>query len=302
MPFKSKFSKLFAKVEYSNKLGIAFRKDALSYFYQSADGTCKTHQFPIEQGSYLPALKALAEKESIKAQVQLVLSAEQYQIVQVDKPSIPDEEIHAALKWQIKDLVTVEPEDMIIDYFSGLTLAGGKEKINVVCAKKSELSTILSTLSHSELAIDSIITEEFAFAGLVAFKAQPVLLIVQQPNEEVHILIVKESNIYFHRRLRGFAQLGSKTPEELGFGTIDSLSLEVQRSMDYYERQLKQAPIREIELVLPVKTEAYIATKLAENTAATVSVLDIDENILANKAMAAAYGAVRGTLPESEAK
>jgi len=300
MSFKSKFSKLFAKAESSNILGVAFRKDALSYFYQSATGEYKTNQYPIEQGSYLKTLKQLAEKESLNAKVQLVLSAEQYQIVQVDKPSIPDEEINAALKWQIKDLVPVEPEDMIVDYFSGPMLAGGKEKINVVCAKKSELSTMLNALSNSQLTIDAIITEEFAFAGLVAFNTLPVLLVVQQPNEEVLILIIKESNIYFHRRLRGFAQLGSKTPEELGFGTIDSLSLEIQRSMDYYERQLKQAPIREIQLVLPVKTEAYIATKLAENTTANVNVLAIDESILANKAMAAAYGAVRATLPVSE--
>lgn len=302
MSLKSKFSKLFAKAESSNKLGIAFRKDALSYFYQSADKKYKTNQLPIVNGSYISALKELTEKEPLRAKAQLVLSAEQYQIVQIDKPSIPEEELNAAIKWQIKDLVTVEPEDMIVDYFSGPTLAGGKEKINVVCAKKSELSTILSAFDNSELTIDSIITEEFAFAGLVEFKAQPVLLVVQQPNEEVHILIIKEGNIYFHRRLRGFAQLGSKTPEELGFGTIDSLSLEIQRSMDYYERQLKQAPIRDIELVLPVKTEAYIATKLAENTTATVNVLVIDEDILANKAMAAAYGAVRATLAVSEAE
>lgn len=290
MSLFTKFSNLFAKSESPNTLGLAFRKDALSCFTQTIQGTSETSQFPIEHENYLAAVKSFSDKSEHRANVHVVLSASQYQIVQVDKPNMPDDEINAALKWQIKDLVTIEPDNMVVDYFSGPILAGGAEKINVVCAKKQDLMSMISSLEEDDLTVKSITTEEFAFAGLISNQEQATLLLCQQPNEEVIILIVKDGHIYFHRRLRGFAQLGSKSHEELEFGSIDSLSLEVQRSMDYFERQLKQPPIKDIQLILPIKSEDYIATKLAENTTASVNVLSLDG--ISNKAYAAAYGVV----------
>ncbi len=292
MSLITKISNLFAKTESSNTLGVAFRKDALACFFQLEEGEVKSTQVPIEQENYQLAVKSFCKQEHPNANVHLVLSAVQYQIVQVDKPNMPDDEINAALKWQIKDLVTIEPDNMIIDYFSGPVLAGGNQKINVVCAKKDELSAYVEMFEDSDLTLKSIITEEFAFANLIPKTEQAKLLLCQQPNEEIVILIVKDGNIHFHRRLRGYAQLGNKTPEELDFGSLDSLSLEIQRSMDYFERQLKQPPIQEVLLLLPIKTEGYIATRLAENTTASVNILSIDEAVLNNRAAAAAFGAV----------
>ncbi|WP_286262996.1 hypothetical protein [Thalassotalea atypica] len=291
MSFITKFSNLFAKTESANMLGVAFRKDAIAYCFYAPGQKFKTNQLPVEQENYLGALKSVLAQKSITANVQLVLSSSQYQMVQVDKPNIPDDEINAALKWQVKDLVTVEPEDMIVDYFSGPIQAGGAEKINVVCARKSSLAPLVEQFEKSGLSLKSITTEEFAFAGLLPHKEQAVLLVCQQPNEEIVILIVKASQIYFHRRLRGYTQIANKTPEELSFGIIDSLSLEIQRSMDYFERQLKQPPIKDIQLLLPIKAEQYLASKLAENTLATVNVLSLDETQIENRAYAVAYGA-----------
>ncbi len=291
MSFITKFSKLFAKVESPNTMGLAFRKDAIASYCLLESGETSTSQQPVEQENYLQALTDFVHQLPA-AKVNLVLSASQCHIVQVDKPNIPDEELIAALKWQVKDLVPIEPDNMVLDYFSGPTLAGGAEKLNVVCSDKSELTAYVQLFEQSPSTITSITTEEFAFAGLATDHENPQLLVCQQPNEEIIILIVKAGVIYFHRRLRGYAEIGAKTPEELGFGAIDSLSLEIQRSMDYFERQLKQPPIRDIQVILPIKNEQYIASKLAENTTASVSVLAVDESTLANRAFAAAYGVV----------
>ena len=75
----------------------------------------------------------------LSGQAHLVLNDQQTQIVQVDKPSVPEAEITSALKWQIKDLVTIAPDNMVLDYFDAPALANSKDKINVVCASLSEL-------------------------------------------------------------------------------------------------------------------------------------------------------------------
>ena len=285
------FANLFGQSKSTSYLGIAFRKGAVAYVLHAKEKPLQVNQVPVELDNYAQSLKALLQEQNEKPAASLVLGAHQYQIVQVDKPNVPEAEMLDALKWQVKDLISMAPENLILDYFSGPTLAGGIEKINVVCAKKSELAEYVELFDDQGIPFDSIITEEFAFAGLVEKSEHPKLLLCQQSNEEVVILIVKDGNIYFNRRLRGFAQLGSKSPEELGFGAIDSLSLEIQRSMDYFERQLKQPPIKEVQLILPIKTEQYLATKLAENTTAQVNVLSLPE-YLDNKAFAAAYGSI----------
>lgn len=293
MSLKSKISRLFAQKESSHQLGIALRKDALAFCYKPEQGECKHHQIPLSDGNQQAAIEQLVAVDNINAQGHLILAPEQYQIVQVDKPSVPEEEILSALKWQVKELVSYSPDDMVVDYFSGPILAGGSEKINVVCAQISVLKPIVNQLENSDITLKTISTEEFAFASLVPFQEQAVMLICQQPNEEVVILIVKHGRIFFHRRLRGYGQLASKSIEELSFGTIDSLSLEIQRSSDYFERQLKQAPIKEIQVVLPIKTEQYLASKLDENTNTPVKVFSFDELHQDKTMFAAAIGATQ---------
>ncbi|MFT5815747.1 MAG: MSHA biogenesis protein MshI, partial [Psychroserpens sp.] len=114
-----------------------------------------------------------------------------------------------------------------------------------------------------------------------------------QPNEEINLLIVKNGQLFFSRRLRGFAHIANKSEDELTMGIIDSLSLEIQRSTDYFERQLKQAPIKIIEILLPVEQEAFLASKLAENTNVEVKLFAMPETLENFRGSAVAIGATQ---------
>lgn len=286
-------SKLFSKKESSDILGVTLRQNSLTYcrLTQSDDkATCK--QMPVEGGNYVSTLASLKGSHHIdEGQCHIVLSAQQSQIVQVDKPNVPDAEINAALKWQVKDLVNFSPDNMVVDYYDGPTLVSGAEKINVVCAEKSSLKEMVAQLLDDGFTVKSITTEEFAFASLVPVTEAATLLICQQPNEEILLLIVKNGQLFFFRRLRGFMQISSKNEDELTMGVIDALSLEVQRSTDYFERQLKQAPIQSIQIIVPMATEAFLARKLAENTNVPVELLVLPEGQDMQREFAATIGA-----------
>jgi len=221
----------------------------------------------------------------------IVLSAQQSQIVQIDKPNVPMAEINAALKWQVKDLVTISPDNMVLDYFDGPLLAGGKEKIHVVCAPINELKQIVAATNKDGAEVVNITTVEFAFANLLPTQSDACLLVCQQPNEEIILLIVKQAKLYFHRRLRGFRQIANKTEDELGATVIDNLALEIQRSSDYFERQLKQAPIKEIKILVPMANEGFFARKLAENSHVPVTLLTLPKAYQQYRSYAAAIGA-----------
>lgn len=311
MSFLTKISQILTKNKSSQRIGIAFQQQGVSLcsIPQQKSGSAsdehKAEKVIFQQEASNPAsfgksIQAIHKNCDLEGTACLVLNEAQSQIVQIDKPSLPESEINAALKWQIKDMVSTSPDNMVLDYFDAPTLSGGKEKINVVCAPLDELKKLLEATEHGDVKISSITTQEFAFANLLPPQKAAILLVCQQPNEEIVLLIVKKGQIFFHRRLRGFAQISKKTAEELTFSVIDNISLEIQRSTDYFERQLKQAPIKEIKVLLPMELEGVFINKLAENSAAPVSALDLPRPYHEHRDFAAVVGACLDNAPYSE--
>jgi len=299
MSLLTKITSLFSNKPTKNLVGISLRNQAITLCSIPAKKTIEGGKdesiFQEQSSSSSNISKALAqfqEESKIEGQCHIVLSANHSQIIQVDKPNVPDAEIAGALKWQIKELVSIPPDDMVLDYFDNPIIAGGKKKINVVCAPLTELKEVVSAVNQSGSEVKSITIQEFAFANLLPTQDDATLILCQQPGEDVTILIVKQAQLYFHRRLRGFSQISTKSESELATITIDSLNLEIQRSTDYFERQLKQAAVKEIKVIIPIEHEAFLARKLAENTVLPVSLLSIPEPYQQHRSYAAVIGAI----------
>lgn len=302
MSFIKKISQYFSLNKSSQRLGIAFQHRGVSLcsipehksdVNDNEDAVAKVifkHE-KANVATFVKAIENFQDSYDLEGSATLVLSDEQSQVVQVDKPSVPESEINSALKWQIKDLVNISPNNMLIDYYDAPTIAGGKEKINVVCAPLDELKKLVLATEANKVKVTNITTQEFAFANLLPEKNEANLLVCQQPDEEIVLIIVKQKQIFFHRRLRGFSQISGKSADELSSHIIDDLSLEIQRSTDYFERQLKQAPIKAIKVLLPIGLEGLFAEKLAENTTAPVSLLELPRPYHQSRDFAAAIGA-----------
>ncbi len=300
MSIITRITSIFSKPKSSDVIGIALRQHSVAFFAKKET----ENQCDAIENKALPVastLKTLVSEHEFSGQCHLVLSNTQSQIVQVDRPTVPDAEINAALKWQIKDLVSIAPDNMVLDYFDGPVLAGGLEKINVVCAAKNELIELVTLLTTDDMSVGSITTEEFAFASLLPIQQDAILLVCQQPNEEINLLIIKNGQLFFSRRLRGFSQIANKNEMDLTSGTIDALSLEIQRSTDYFERQLKQAPIKTIEVLVPMANEAFLARKLAENTNVEVKLFEMPSLLENEREKAVAIAATALNFMEPEA-
>lgn len=291
MSIIARINKLFSPAEPSGSLGVCLQQQALTFCSLEENQNAKFYRSDVFDNQYVAAFSQSKEKINLTGQCHIVLSAKQNQLIQVDKPKVPVEEINAAIKWQIKDLVSIAPDDMIVDYYDGPVMGAGLEKINVVCAAKSELLPLVERIHKDQRPIKTITVEEFAFASLCPIEDEARLIVCQQPNEEILLIIVKNGELYFQRRLRGMATIASKSEDELSMGIIDSLSLEIQRSTDYFERQLKQAPIRSIEVLVPMANEAFLARKLAENTNVPVNLFTMPEGYSEHREYAACIGA-----------
>ncbi|MFT4925786.1 MAG: MSHA biogenesis protein MshI [Phenylobacterium sp.] len=235
----------------------------------------------------------------------LSLPFNRYQLLQIDKPAIPDEELGGALGWSIKDLVTIPQEDLVADFFhvaAKIPMQG--DKVNVVVTSRKVIMPLINLFNKNKVELKGIVPEEMLVQNVVGGGDTASLLLSQQTNEEVALQIVKKHQLYFARKLRGFNRIHDYTAQELIDGLTDSLSLEIQRSMDYFESQLKQAPIKHILLALPTEHQSLIAEQITQHFPITVEIMGIRhpkvniEADLSEQFYPALGGALEYLLPE----
>lgn len=212
-----------------------------------------------------------------KTEVCLILSAERYQLVQVDKPSVPAAEMLSALPFSIRELVNIPLDDLLVDYIDLPEQAlQGPAKVQVVATAISSLKTLCDEFAAQKINLRNIQPEEWLARNLLPTSDGAAMLITHQPGQELNLQIVRQQQVYFSRKLRGFNRIHQYDLVELQQGMLDNLILEVQRSLDYYEGQLKQAPVREIYFQLNSSAIQGIIAYFGQNGFTQVKTLDLN--------------------------
>lgn len=200
-------------------------------------------------------------------------SLDWYNLLQIDRPAVEDSEMQNALSYSIKELVGTD-EPLVFDYTDLAVPLAGNKKVNVYAIAHNAVDTVCRNMFDAGLDLRQISVAELAACELLAYSEEPVMVVVQEPGEEVSVNIVKDGNLYVSRRLKGFENLGSFSQEELQMGLTDSLSVQIQRSMDYFESQLRQAPVRKIRLRLDTSHTAIVAQQINQVVPADVAGID----------------------------
>lgn len=233
-------------------LGIEFGNEAVqvSVLSQEKNQIRWVKQQLLPLSNWQSHLAKYVSQESLaNTPTHILVASSQYQILQVEKPNLPEAEISQALVWSVKDLVNIQ-EEITVDYFDLPAQGSGPTKINVVALPKAHVEELLDGATAVGLELQSIGILELAVADLIEPSEDAILTLVQEAGQEVFLNIIKNGQVYFSRRLRGYENLSTFNAQELQMGVGDSLSVEIQRSMDYFESQLRQAPIKKILLGL----------------------------------------------------
>ncbi len=192
------------------------------------------------------------------------LTSHWYQLLQIEKPNVPEEEVYAALGWPLKDLLSPNTE-YVYDYLNPPAQVAGQSKLSVVAIPHKDITNISKGIYDADLTLKIISIEETATVELTPKSDDAVMSLVQEHGEEIVLNIVKNNELYFTRRLKGFENLGSYSESELSMGITESLCVQIQRSMDYFESQLRQSPVRKVLLKLDTALAEELANQIQVN-------------------------------------
>lgn len=243
------------------ELGIYICADKISVFQApTAEVGAKAMTFSFSHHDWDEAFSQVL-KEFAPAKIQLVLAADFYQLLLVDKPNVQDDELNAALLWSVKDIANQAVSDIHLDYFESSKQT--TNKVNVVVTEKSLLSALLLAAKSAGFHTLGVSIEEMAMSNLFN-DSQARLVLSHREGQELLLTVVRGGEVFMQRRVRGFLQIDKVSAEDLAYGVADNLSLEIQRSMDYFESHLREAPVSSIELVMDGERE-QLATLISAN-------------------------------------
>ncbi|WP_298440989.1 hypothetical protein [uncultured Ferrimonas sp.] len=214
-----------------------------------------------------------AAKRLGPCRLQLVLTASHYQIIAIDRPSVPDDELQQALPFAVRELATVPLPRMQVDYFQLAANPADRDALQVVVSDKDVLAKLAVKADAVGISIGLISIEELVLLELLPSNPRPQIMLWHQTDQPLKLLIACDGKLLFSRAIRGFNQLDNLTELEIEMGLFDALQLELQRSMDYLERQLRQPPADGFALLVPPQHHALLQQKLEQSFGLPVQLL-----------------------------
>ena len=227
--------------------------------------------------SRIAVLKGMVEKHNLVGQrCNAILPINAYRIQQVEAPNVEPDEMKQAVKWLIKDYLDFHIDDAVIDLFDlpEDAIRGDAAMKYVVAAKESEVRDIIDLIDDSGLELEWIDVLELSLKNLATLieVEDKGLAVIRLHGVDGSISITKQAAFYFSRRF----SIAADQIEASKFYTSDDFIIEVQRSLDYYERHLGQTAPANIVISSNTPTGKEIPSSLQENFfSSKISEIDI---------------------------
>lgn len=210
-------------------------------------------RFSVE-GSELSALQRLRSARSLKSYACTTLMSDgEYSLTQLDAPPVPKEERKEALRWAIKEMVSYPVDSACIDVLdipnTGLP-QGRSAGVMVVSAAEQAVRSRVAPFERAKVPLAAVDIPELAQRNVAA--------LFEDENRGLAFLRIDENGMMltltFHGELiavrRGemnTQQLNGSDPDQRA-RVMERLVLEVQRSLDNFDRQYSHIPISKVVL------------------------------------------------------
>lgn len=318
----------------NDRLVFAFTPDAVSYT-RSVDGRLvrcgvelRGDDTPV---AFARRFRALGLQS---AHVTAVLPLHECQLLQIEAPTVPAEEMKAAARWRIKDLVDAHLDDLTLDVMMvGDGRARHQRQMFVAAARTRAVREASEWSQAAGLTLGAIDIRETAqrnlqtaWCGKAAGSGSASAALMQH-GEQCLLTVCANGELFYSRRLAWepgtlgpAADRPAHAPQGLGpapisqFAMLDivdygtepaqagqdaedetpRLVIELQRSLDLWERSWPDLPLERLLVQVDESSDA-LAHLLRKSLALTVDVLQ-PEQVFADLTVRAGAPAVRSAV------
>lgn len=286
---------LKSKLKDDVSAGITLTAQGISlaiFNHKSTKPTLQHAQFydcaPIEQFDQLTQLVKQYSLDSIACN--LVLSPSEYQILQVDTPDVPQHELSAALRWQIKDLIDFHIDDAVIEHIALPNQnTSGKESQLVVTSRQSLIQNHVDLLLSVNCNLVSIDIAALATRNIISqttlVDLDTSIAVLNLWNDTAKISVLLKNELYIERssNLNLQSVLEAIDDDFNAKVSLDTLALELQRTFDYYESHSRQASISHLCILTNGANISGLDELIQQRLGLNCLIINMTDFISANK-------------------
>lgn len=210
-----------------------------------------------------------------------LLKGGDYQVVQVEAPNVPAHEAKSAVRWRIKDLIDYPVESATVDavFIPGSNGAAGRPpQMLAVAAKNEIIAAAVKPFNEADIPLEVIDIPELAQRNL-AQRVEPEgrgLALLAFDEQGGVLTFTSGGELYQHRRIDvSLASFRGSSPEQRK-GLYERLVLELQRSLDHFDRQFHHVAVAKV-MVTPVPDADDMREYLAANLDVPIALLYLSE-------------------------
>ncbi len=227
--------------------------------------------------------KIIGEFDLRRIPVSAVIGAPDYQIAQVQTPDVPRAEMRAAARYSLRDVFDFPIDNATLDLFDlpAEANSGAKGTCFAIATRGDAVQSITKTFERQFRRFDVIDIPELCQRNLAALLPQDAkgvaFLLIR--DDFAQLVLTRRGMLYVTRRfdfgMRG--ELNGDADAEATELPLDPqmLSLELQRSLDYYESHFDESAILDL-FIAPTGSRANImAAELGASTGLRISMFNL---------------------------
>lgn len=217
-----------------------------------------------------------------KSPVSTVLRNDAYQLQLVEMPNVPADELLAAVRWRIKDLIDYPLDEAVVEVFEmpRHANAGSTPTAYAVIARSADVLTQVELMQQVDLPLDVIDIPELCMRNIAVRLPQDEhgVAFLHFAESCGYLIVTRKSVLHIIRRI----DVGRRGLEEAAGDAlmlqdrIGGIALEVQRSLDYYESHYDRRPITDL-VFGPGKWPDALPDALTENLGLDVSRIALED-------------------------
>jgi MSHA biogenesis protein MshI len=265
-------------------LAIRFRANGLDLTHIRRDASgkpkvtrCEFHEWQPGDAEGLQKLRREARLDGYS--ITTLLEPREYQLLLVDAPNVAPSELKSAIRWRIKDLIDIHIEDAMVDVVNvpvDKSAPARTQAMHVVVARNEIIRRRVSLFDAARLTLKVIDIPEMAernVAHLFEQNGKVAMLLTFEEGGGL-LTFTHEGELHLSRRIDITLRELQDADGGLRRSALERAATELQRSLDYFDRQFQYLPLGTL-LLAPFAGAEEFRDYLAAESGITAEIINL---------------------------
>ncbi len=249
--------------------------------------------FAAPQNALLTQLEAAGQQHNFKdSLLGVCLDSSRFSLSLIETPSVTEDELLQALTWKVRDHIDFPLDELVMDYVDVPPTKSGGDMVYAVTARDTTIQQIVDQSLALEGSLERIDIPALALQNLISrlSMAKEGMALLNLTQRDSLLTLGRGERLYLSRgvdvRSSDLRERQMSHEGAMDIGLFDSLLLDIQRSLDYYDSFFVDPPIR--HLLVSAADHAFddLIDYLDQNLTIDVRAVTLEELVAADAALA----------------